>query len=123
MRTDYDSRRERQTKRLALVVRWVGEYQLTNGDRPKNYSVTFDAARTMAYFSARGLVWSVWDNGGEYGLEQVNMSEPVFFPVPDYLDAATIAYRVACVVRGDEIDYKQDMSDCELPGLPYTVEV
>jgi hypothetical protein len=57
MRTDYDLRRERQTKRLALVVRWVGEYQLTNGDRPKNYSVTFDAARSMAYFSARGVEW------------------------------------------------------------------
>jgi hypothetical protein len=48
------------------------------------------------------------DNGGEFNVGTINKGSVVSVPYTDYhtvLDGGTMAYRVACAIRGDEIDY------------------
>lgn len=65
--------------------------------------------------------WLLTDNGGEVNVERVNCPETMqsvslmWFGMP--LDAATIAYRIACVMREDPIDYDLRLGDDETAFL------
>ena len=119
LRTDYDLRRERQNKRLHRVVRVLKHYHLANRHArrkglPLNYSFTYDAERSLAYVSAHGMTYCVWDNGGEYGVQKVNARRlPTFAPVADSTNAGTVAGRVAALIRGESVDLQFSLSDEE----------
>jgi hypothetical protein len=54
--------------------------------------------------------WFITDNGGELNVERVNHADTLRSVPCTYfsmaLDGSTMAYRVAMVLRGDEIDYE-----------------
>jgi len=50
------------------------------------------------------------DNGGEVNVSRVN-SGALPVSVPEILQAATMAYRIACVLRGEPIDYAYRLDD------------
>lgn len=69
--------------------------------------------------------WLLTDNGGEVNVERVNCPETMR-SVPmtawrEQLDAATIAYRIACVMQDTPIDYDLRMGAEEVAFLQ-TVE-
>lgn len=65
--------------------------------------------------SFRGTLFMVSDNGGEINVEAINHLETLrSVPTTAYgcaLDAGTIGYRVACALKGVDIDYTADMSE------------
>jgi len=61
-------------------------------------------------FSGGYDLWSVVDNGGEFNVAKVNHEDTTLRSVPyvdrfGIVDAGTVAYRVAMVVKGEEIDW------------------
>lgn len=49
------------------------------------------------------------DNGGEFNVSKINAGETKSVPYTVWggmLDGGTMAYRVACAIRGDGIDYE-----------------
>lgn len=62
-----------------------------------------------------GDVFSLCDNGGEMNVDRVNGKEigrsAPYTAHTRMLDGATLAYRVRCILDGDEIDYARDASD------------
>ena len=55
----------------------------------------------------------ICDNGGEFNVGRINMKDMRSVPYSDgpiMVDAGTMAYRLACAIRGDEIDYSFDCS-------------
>ena len=62
-----------------------------------------------------GDVFYLCDNGGEVNVGPVNkdddMRSVAYTRWSCMLDGATLAYRIRCVLDGDEIDYKRDASD------------
>jgi hypothetical protein len=65
--------------------------------------------------------WFVSDNGGEFNVEPVNNpNDMVSIPTSWFgidLDAATMAYRVACVMRGEAYDVALRMDPDETDFL------
>ena len=61
--------------------------------------------------------WLLTDNGGELNVERINEPDTMrsipldWFGAP--LNASTIAYRIACVMDGNELDFAERMDDCE----------
>ena len=57
----------------------------------------------------RAYYYSVCDNGGEFHVHRINSSAPgrsVAYDTNDgMMDAGTMAYRVQCVMRGEDVDY------------------
>lgn len=48
------------------------------------------------------------DNGGEFNVSEINGGETKSVPYTDrfgMIDGGTMAYRVACAIRGDAVDY------------------
>jgi hypothetical protein len=60
-------------------------------------------------------VWTLTDNGGEINVERINEPDTLRSVAATYwsakLNAATLAYRVACAMRGDAIDYEYRLTD------------
>ncbi len=52
--------------------------------------------------------YSMWDNGGEIGVEKLNSNNPRYAPMTNFgspLNAATMAYRITQILKDKEIDY------------------
>ena len=61
-----------------------------------------------ALVAYKGVFFFVWDNGGEVGVQEVNSDDSRFFPPhwhDEPLNVDTLAYRLICCLRGEEIDY------------------
>jgi hypothetical protein len=61
-------------------------------------------------------LWSISDNGGEFNVEKVNLREtlrsiPYTSSRFGIVDAGTVAYRIAMVIRGKPIDWKATFPD------------
>ena len=61
------------------------------------------------------ILWTICDNGGELNVERVNAPETMrsvaYTSWRVMLDGATMAYRVRCVVDGDEIEYDRSFAE------------
>lgn len=65
-------------------------------------------------FEGGYAMWSIADNGGEFNVEKVNSGEIVSIPYFAFrlaVDAGTVAYRIACVVKDEPIDWSAEWSD------------
>lgn len=66
---------------------------------------------------ASGVCWWINDNGGEWNLERVNLDPlPTSIPTSWHglpLNEATMAARVAMVLRGERIDYEERLTDSD----------
>lgn len=80
-------------------------YNITvRGSLPGRSTVYVDPGQAGGY-----LLWSIADNGGEFNVEKVNHLESMrSIPYVDrfgIVDAGTVAYRIAMVLRDQEIDW------------------
>lgn len=90
---------------VAMLPHFQGVRAVVGELRPRSWVVE----------DARGRWWSVWDNGGEAGVELVNSGEVArFAPLTWHsttLNAATVAYRVAAMMRGEDVDWDYRLDD------------
>ncbi|MDO5577198.1 MAG: hypothetical protein Q4F84_08970 [Fibrobacter sp.] len=50
----------------------------------------------------------LWDNGGEMGLDEINVDLPCFIPMSNFgqkLNSLTVAYRINKILHTKDIDY------------------
>lgn len=61
------------------------------------------------------MLWSVSDNGGEFNVEKVNSNVLTSIPYigsrTGIVDAGTVAYRIAMVIKGQKIDWSATYPD------------
>lgn len=102
---------------LDLVCRFLRHFRLHDDDlKPTNYSAhpIGNSGRWWLVHVA-GRFWFVSDNGGELLIEQANGTE-LARKVPltwfgSRLNEATVAQRVASVIRGQPIDFSDELTD------------
>lgn len=65
--------------------------------------------RSAAGIAGQGDLWTISDNGGEFNVEKVNQPETMhsvpYIARGGVVDAGTVAYRIAAVIKGGSIDY------------------
>lgn len=115
---------------LAVAVSFLRHFSLESAahpTRPVNLRVQrIPATRTalrggvMRYcddflVSVQSVAWYVNDNGGEWNMERLNLGElPTSIPDSAFgfpLNEATMAMRMASVIRGEPIDYADGLTD------------
>ena len=104
---------------LEKVLRFLKSYTTQpsgpEGRNPRNYR--FDRIGTQNAFlvNNHGVAWIVAYNGGELTAEVVNSKYlPRNVPTTDRygnLNEATVAYRLACVLAGEDMNFEERMSD------------
>ena len=104
---------------LELICRLLGDFRLHHTGRPTNYGAApVGGGKGWYMVSVAGVEWRVIDNGGELMVGQINDTEHLDRAVPltmggVRLNEATVAGRVAAVMRGEAIDYDARMTDEE----------
>tara|TARA_R100001460_G_scaffold27881_3_gene55893 strand:+ start:269 stop:601 length:333 start_codon:yes stop_codon:yes gene_type:complete len=63
--------------------------------------------------SVLGVWWWLNDNGGEVNLRRVNVDRLPTSVAAEGMNEATVAYRLAFVMRGEPVDYGFRMSDAD----------
>ena len=115
---------------LAVAVSFLRHFSLESAEhptRPVNLMVRRIPATSttlrggvMRYCDdflvfAQSVAWYVSDNGGEWNMERLNLGElPTSIPDSWHgfpLNEATMAMRMAAVIRGEPIDYDERMTD------------
>lgn len=83
--------------------------------RPINFSAS-DAGHAH-FVEVQGVWFSIWDNGGEIGVERLNSGElPRMVAARFYArgenqpNDSTLAMWVASAITGDSVDYDQEMT-------------
>lgn len=107
---------------LRTILRMLGAFRLSPGKvddpelTPKNYRVNMLEGVETALVEAHGVFWLVHYNGGEWNVEHVNGGNCRSVPATsfgEWLNPATAAQRIAAVIRGEEIDFSNPMTDFE----------
>lgn len=115
---------------LAVAVSFLRHFDLESKEhptRPVNLRVMRIPAERMSYADGvmrycddflvfvQSVAWLIHDNGGEWNLERLNMGElPTSIPEDWFgipLNEATMAMRMAAVIRGEPIDYEDRLTD------------
>ena len=68
------------------------------------------------YFRFKNKIYSVWDNGGEIGVQLVNIDESKFIATDRNVKttAEEVASNIYLVMTGQPIDYQFEYGDCVL---------
>ena len=99
---------------LADTIACLRAYKIEHVGTVRSAPVVADSwPHTACYYS-------VCDNGGEFHVHRLNSSDPgrsVAYDTNDgIMDPGTMAYRVQCVMRGEDVDY-------ELHFTPEDIEI
>ena len=106
---------------LELAVCFLRSFHLHDTARPTNFSARRVGDLGAFLVHVAGVYWLVIDNGGELMVERVNSGKPgravplTWHELP--LNEATVAYRIACVLRGRDIDYRERLDDDDQAAL------
>ncbi len=100
---------------MDTIVHAIGSFKLSADEiaRPTNFG-TVASSRGSRFVNVCGIVWEISDNGGEIMVGKVNSNKLMravplgYFSIT--LNFATIAYRIACVIRDEDIDYEFKMT-------------
>lgn len=116
--TDPEAKRAELTADVISVLRHGYDLQIL-GNLSGAFSVPgtlyvrtgYDLEKTLGGDASHNYaMWEVSDNGGEFNVAKVNSPEPCR-SVPylgariGLVDAGTVAYRIAMVIKGEPIDY------------------
>lgn len=103
------------------AIRYLEHFETSpRPELPRNYRAQ-SLQENHSFIIQTGSVWHlVWDNGGEVGVEILNSSRvPRFAPMPENEGlsptraAATLAERIAAILRGEDMDFDRIWSEAE----------
>lgn len=102
--------RRAQLTRFVTQVLSRGYNMRIWGNLPEGDTLYVNAGQPGGY-----ALWTISDNGGEFNVEKVNHSETLvsipYIERGEIVDAGTVAYRIAMVIRGQKIAWDEYFPD------------
>jgi len=100
---------------IERVIKALPNFQTSpNPQNPTNFQADRLGKQKTWLVATGGVEFFVWDNGGEIGVEIINSGKiPRFAPIIEHEGTYTTAFRVAALLRGDEIDFQTTLDDAD----------